>query len=142
MIGYHKDWRRIRLAVLRRDNWTCQDCGAKQHSLRPVPPPGLFPMEPGPPRGIDIFGLAINPPPDMRTHVHLQASHINHIKADCRLENLRALCERCHGLNDSQQSSRKTSATKQRKAAARTMANGQTTFEEMLAEIEADDDGA
>jgi hypothetical protein len=69
---YPRDWPNIRAKILRRAKYRCEKCGAAQGEPHPV------------------------------THkpVVLQVSHRNHVKSDCRDENLRALCPRCHGLYD------------------------------------------
>lgn len=33
ILSYGKSWRKIRLIVLKRDNWTCQTCGVTDEKL-------------------------------------------------------------------------------------------------------------
>lgn len=40
--------------------------------------------------------------PDTGSYVILTVAHLNHEKMDCSVENLKALCQRCHLTHDAQ----------------------------------------
>lgn len=66
---YPDDWKQIADSVKEAAGWKCQDCGLQCR----------FPGEP------------------LDTHKRtLTVAHINHVESDCRLENLVALCPKCH----------------------------------------------
>lgn len=66
---YPANWEQIALAVKERADWKCEGCG--KQCRRPGEP--------------------------FDTHRRtLTVSHKNHIPADCRAENLQALCAPCH----------------------------------------------
>lgn len=74
---YPDDWEAIALRVKERADWRCEECG--RECLRPGERlRKRFPKVKKPVR-----------------HV-LTVAHLNHTPADCREENLRALCSVCH----------------------------------------------
>ncbi|MGB9178984.1 MAG: hypothetical protein WCB68_07020 [Pyrinomonadaceae bacterium] len=77
-LGYPRNWPEIRLKILNRARYRCENCGACQGEEHPVT--GKL--------------------------VRLQISHQNHVKSDCRDENLKALCPSCHGQFDGAHRSR------------------------------------
>lgn len=72
---YPKNWKQIREAILKRANNRCEFCGRLNHSI----------VE-------NRQGKMIK--------VVLTVAHLNHTPEDCRPENLRALCQRCHNQYD------------------------------------------
>lgn len=73
---YPKNWKEIREAILKRANNCCEFCGVSNHSYH------------------------FNPKTGKVVRVVLTIAHLNHTPEDCRPENLRALCQRCHNQYD------------------------------------------
>lgn len=73
---YPKNWGEIRTAILNRAGGCCEFCGRKNHSM------------------------VLNEKTGKMVKVVLTIAHLNHIPEDCRPENLRALCQRCHNKYD------------------------------------------
>jgi hypothetical protein len=66
---YPKNWPDISRTIrFDRAGGRCEECGAKNY----------------------------RPHPDTGSKVVLTVAHLNHTPEDCRPENLRALCQRCH----------------------------------------------
>ena len=74
---YPKNWKEIRQQILQRANNRCEFCGRENHSMAE-----------------NEQGKMIK--------VILTIAHLNHTPEDCRPENLRALCQRCHNRYDAQ----------------------------------------
>ena len=72
---YPKNWKEIRQQILQRANNRCEFCGRKNHSI----------VDNGHGKMIKVV---------------LTIAHLNHTPEDCRPENLRALCQRCHNRYD------------------------------------------
>jgi 5-methylcytosine-specific restriction endonuclease McrA len=92
---YPVDWiDTIRPAILKRDNYKCQICGIKHRSEGYYNQAKVFIVcdewlkQWAQSQKIKVLKL------------HLQIAHKNHIKDDCRPENLEALCPRCHLNSD------------------------------------------
>lgn len=66
---YPKDWKQIAFEVKQEAGWKCEECGVQCY-------------RPG--QRVTDHGLV------------LTVAHLNHTPEDCRRENLRALCARCH----------------------------------------------
>lgn len=75
---YPKNWRDIRWRILGIANYRCEHCGVKYGEIHPM-------------TGNEVI---------------LQIAHLNHTPEDCRDENLRALCPRCHGIYDGEHRAR------------------------------------
>lgn len=73
---YPKDWPQIRARILKRAHNRCEFCGVENHTMR------------------------LNPKTGKEARIVLTVAHLNHEPEDCRLENLRALCQRCHNQYD------------------------------------------
>ena len=71
---YPKDWKEIRLKVLERANNCCEFCGVPNHSI----------VERR--RNGEIH----------RTKIVLTIAHLDHTPENCDMDNLRALCQKCH----------------------------------------------
>ena len=63
---YPKNWKQIRNEILDRAEHRCEECGVANYSYRHT------------------------------TRIVLTVAHLNHTPEDCRPENLRAWCQRCH----------------------------------------------
>ena len=72
---YPKNWKEIRQQILQRANNRCEICGRENHSI----------VDNGHGKMIKVV---------------LTIAHLNHTPEDCRPENLRALCQRCHNRYD------------------------------------------
>lgn len=75
---YPKDWKQIRESILRRANNRCEFCGVENHTMR------------------------LNPKTGKEVKIILTIAHLNHVPEDCRPENLRALCQKCHNTYDAE----------------------------------------
>lgn len=85
---YPKNWREIRDAIVARAEMRCECMGEC----------GLHRTNPGPRRCTEehgAFAKWANGP------VVLTVAHLNHTPEDCRPENLKAMCQRCHLRYDS-----------------------------------------
>ena len=69
---YPKDWPAISLARREAAGWKCEWCPAEQGKPHPV----------------------------TGSKVVLTVAHLDHDESNCRDENLRALCQRCHNTYD------------------------------------------
>lgn len=69
---YPKDWKEISRKIKERAGDKCEFCGAKNHEPHPV----------------------------TKSKVVLTVAHLNHTPEDCREENLKALCQKCHNTYD------------------------------------------
>ena len=83
---YPANWEEIAKSVKDKAEWICEECG------RPCRKPGV--------NWPDFLEyIKITPwhsEAGKRQRFTLTVSHCNHIPADCRSENLRALCSVCH----------------------------------------------
>ncbi len=75
---YPSNWKEIRQSILVRADNRCEFCGVENHSFR------------------------LNPKTGRTIKIILTVAHLNHEPEDCRPENLRALCQRCHNRYDAQ----------------------------------------
>lgn len=73
---YPKEWPQIRARILERSHNRCEFCGVENHTMR------------------------LNPKTGKEARIVLTIAHLNHHPEDCRPENLRALCQRCHNQYD------------------------------------------
>lgn len=111
---YPKDWAAISARIKERAGGKCEECGVGNGDLggrlaisgqwcpaQPIGDNGLrltWP-EPGslawcmPPHGAPILMTIVR--------IVLTVAHLNHTPEDCRDENLRAWCQRCHNRYDS-----------------------------------------
>lgn len=92
---YPDNWEdTVRPRILARDNYRCQQCGVKHRTV------GYFDTNKDfIPCDQYMQNWAINNGFKIQT-IFLQAAHLNHDKSDCRDENLKALCPRCHLNHD------------------------------------------
>jgi len=70
---YPKNWKEISEKIRERANNKCEFCGAENYRPHPI----------------------------TKSKVILTVAHLNHIPEDCREENLKALCQKCHNSYDS-----------------------------------------
>jgi hypothetical protein len=82
---YPSDWDEIARSIKKASGWQCQECG-KSCIGHP-----------------DCEEIAILGTRSERASYTLTVAHLNHIPADCRPENLRALCAPCHLRYDASQ---------------------------------------
>lgn len=73
---YPKDWPLIRARILERAHNRCEFCGVENHTMR------------------------LSPKTGKEARIVLTIAHLSHVPEDCRPENLRALCQRCHNQYD------------------------------------------
>ena len=118
--GYPDDWPAIARATKERAFWRCQRCAAKHGAWGSWTSRGFVEVEPG---KMALLGHG-KPPFRMRlsrggyvkvVEVMLAAAHLNHTPSDCRPENLRALCQRCHLAHDERQHVANAAATRHRR---------------------------
>lgn len=90
---YPADWRDISLRIKDRARWRCEGvpgrppCGAENGQRHPI----------------------------TGSIVVLTVAHLNHEPEDCRDENLRALCQRCHNQYDQKHRQRNAAGTRRTK---------------------------
>ena len=80
---YPKDWKRISAAIRERAGNRCECEGEC----------GLHRTTPGPRRCVERNG---EPAKWAKGKIVLTVAHLNHTEEDCRDENLKAMCNRCH----------------------------------------------
>jgi hypothetical protein len=128
-LKYPSDWKIIRELILDRSHHRCEQCGIPNHAVGYRDKTGRFKPLQGSKKynaagqGLDwpirslldyaeaqrIAKSASNDyDADYQEYHHyivivLTISHSNHNPADCRPENLRALCQKCHLAHDKQQ---------------------------------------
>lgn len=71
---YPKEWKYIRFVILERAKHQCEGCGLKNHSM------------------VDRNGKLVK--------VVLTIAHLDHTPENCKAENLRAWCQKCHNAYD------------------------------------------
>lgn len=88
---YPVDWLdTIRPRILKRDNYKCTNCFVQHRTRGYYDSQNNFITS-----DHHIEHWAQNNGFKIQV-IHLQIAHINHIKDDCRDENLQSLCPRCH----------------------------------------------
>lgn len=80
---YPKDWKAISVRIRERSGGRCECTGEC----------GLHRDHPGPRRCVERHGEAAK---WAKGRVVLTVAHLNHQPEDCRNENLKAMCQRCH----------------------------------------------
>lgn len=87
---YPRNWREIRAAVLDRASQRCEWCGISNGVIGRRRPDGSFDEF----NGMEIEAAGLD---GIRlTRIVLTIAHLDHTPENCELENLRALCQRCH----------------------------------------------
>lgn len=99
---YPPDWPAISRAIRQRAEGRCECAGEC----------GLHRTTPGPRRCVERNGEAAR---WARGRIVLTVAHLNHDPQDCRPENLKAMCQRCHLRYDVALHRRNASATRYRK---------------------------
>ena len=99
---YPKNWKEIRKQILQRANNRCEFCGRENHSMAE-----------------NEQGKMIK--------VVLTIAHLNHTPEDCRPENLRALCQRCHNRYDAKHRAETRKNNKKQKKWNKTQTKWQQT---------------
>ena len=100
---YPKDWRAISQRIrFERANAQCECEGEC----------GLHRTTPGPRRCQEMHG---SPARWAKGKVILTVAHLNHDPADCRDENLKAMCQRCHLRYDQQLHQANAAETRRKK---------------------------
>jgi 5-methylcytosine-specific restriction endonuclease McrA len=110
---YPKDWAEISLAVRRRADFKCEWCGVANGELggrtsqgtwlkaQPVGTNGMICEWPK----VGEFAWCGNGETEGSAHLRvvrivLTVAHLDHTPENCALENLKALCQRCHNRYD------------------------------------------
>lgn len=106
--GYPKNWREISRSIRERAGGRCECEGEC----------GLHRTNPGPRRCIERNGESAR---WAKGKVVLTVAHLNHEPADCRPENLKAMCQRCHLRYDLDHHKKNSRRTRRRKLADRDM---------------------
>lgn len=75
---YPKDWKQIRVSVLERAHNCCEFCGVENYTYR------------------------TNERTGNTARIVLTVAHLDHTPENCSLDNLRALCQRCHNRYDAE----------------------------------------
>lgn len=106
---YPANWHGISLAIRRRADNRCEECGVPNYELGGRDSSGGW--HKAIPTGTNGVGLTWPAPGDhgwcdgwaatLRiVRIVLTVAHLNHQPEDCRPENLRCLCQRCHNRYD------------------------------------------
>lgn len=98
---YPRDWKAISKAIRERSGGRCECEGEC----------GLHRTNPGPRRCVERHG---EPAKWAKGMVILTVAHLNHQPEDCRPENLRAMCQRCHLRYDHDHHQRNAYETRRR----------------------------
>jgi hypothetical protein len=104
--GYPPDWKAISLAIRKRAQGQCECWGEC----------GLHRTHPGPRRCQERQGEGAT---WAKGRIMLTVAHLNHEPADCRPENLKAMCQRCHLRYDIAHHRETRTARRRREAAER-----------------------
>lgn len=108
-LRYPPDWPAISARVRARADNRCEECGVENHELGGRAPNGEWCK--ALPQGENLLGLKW-PIPGFKAwcegypeklrivRIILTVAHLNHQPEDCRDENLRAWCQRCHNRYD------------------------------------------
>lgn len=99
---YPKNWKAVSLAIRERAGGRCECEGEC----------GLHRTNPGPRRCRERNG---QPATFAKGRVVLTVAHLNHQPEDCRDENLKAYCQRCHLRYDHEHHMKNAAATRRRK---------------------------
>lgn len=102
---YPKDWKRISASIRERSGGQCECEGEC----------GLHRTTPGPRRCVERNG---QPAKWAKGKIVLTVAHLNHQPEDCRHENLKAMCQRCHLRYDVEHHQRNARATRRNRKAA------------------------
>jgi 5-methylcytosine-specific restriction endonuclease McrA len=88
---YPPNWREIRNEILRRAEYKCEKCGVRNGAIG-------YRDEGGEWVDVDTVGASEAALVDGQKCITivLTIAHLNHTPEDCRPENLRAWCQRCH----------------------------------------------
>lgn len=113
---YPKDWPAISKRIRDRAGQRCEECGIDNHALGYRTPVGGF---------IKAHPEDLVAQERKYIKIVLTVAHMNHDPMDCRDENLKALCQRCHLLYDGPLHRRNASHTRELKKTHR----GQKTLE-------------
>lgn len=104
---YPKDWKSIRLQVLMRAGHRCEFCGIYNHSWGWRNSAGEFhrvkkrPLREAGCRKTP-FLLATDKGEVKIIEIVLTIAHLDHTPENCALDNLKALCQRCHLTYDAE----------------------------------------
>jgi 5-methylcytosine-specific restriction endonuclease McrA len=108
---YPKDWYAISVRIRQRAGNRCEECGVENHALGGRTPEGGWLR--AQPTGTDGMNLTWPRPGELAwcggtftavllriVRIVLTVAHLNHTPEDCRDENLKAMCQRCHNRYD------------------------------------------
>ena len=115
MKRYPPDWKKISAAIRERAGNRCECEGEC----------GLHRTHPGPRRCVEMNG---QPAKWAKGTIILTVAHLNHVPEDCRPENLKAMCNRCHLRYDQPLHTRHAAETRVEKIKERHRTIGQQEF--------------
>jgi hypothetical protein len=106
---YPSNWDEIVAEVRGRSGDRCENCGVPRGAWRlTLPDGGDVVFVPGTDGDLTaaqraLFDAAVElGAARKKAPIRLTTAHLNHVPEDCRLENLRHWCERCHNRYDAQ----------------------------------------
>lgn len=117
---YPKDWKQIVARIRERSGNRCEECGVPNYELGGRGPTGKW--HKARPLGEKLYGLEYPEPGDHApvqgydvalriVRIVLTVAHLNHQPEDCRPENLKHLCQRCHNRYDREHRRKNAAAT-------------------------------
>lgn len=116
---YPKDWKQISLRIRRRARQRCEckgECGLRHARVDgrqiDLPPHLCIPNV----KGFRCTAINQQPHPVTGSMVVLTVAHLNHTPEDCREENLKAMCQRCHNAYDAPHRRLNAAATRRAKS--------------------------
>ena len=99
---YPPEWKAISKRIRERSGGQCECSGEC----------GLHKDHPGPRRCVERNGEKAK---WAKGKVVLTVAHLNHIESDCRDDNLKAMCQRCHLRYDSKHHQKNAAKTREKK---------------------------
>lgn len=117
---YPKDWREIRSKVLERAGHKCEFCGVGNHAWGWRDASGTFTRL----RKRELLDAGHKKTPFMLgtsdcgvikvIEIVLTIAHLDHVPENCALENLKALCQRCHLTYDAEMHAQEARLTRRK----------------------------
>jgi hypothetical protein len=116
---YPADWAEISIATRERAGQKCETCGVSNHAVGYREKDGTFVRLAADKDSVGLIADAAELDGFHVISIVLTVAHLNNDPGDCRPENLKALCQRCHNRLDAPMRARHAAETRRRKATER-----------------------